>query len=68
MIIDINEQFKVAGIWLSREENNDQETKQKILPLLLEYKKKKYTPVFYISGEKDFIEETVCLLKHNINL
>lgn len=68
MVIDINEQLKIAGIWLTKEENNDQETKQKIHSLLSEHKKKKYIPVIYISGTGDFIEQTGQLLNHNKNL
>lgn len=66
MVIDINEQFKIAGIWLSKEENDNQELRQKIQSFLSEYKKRKYIPVIYISGEKDLTEQTVCLLKHNL--
>lgn len=68
MVIDINEQFKIFGIWLTKEESQDQKIKQKIQPLLFEHKKEKYMPVIYISGTRDFIEQTGQLLNHNKNL
>lgn len=66
MVIDINNQFRIAGVWLSKDENNDPEIKQRILSFFSENKKKKYVPVIYISGDKDFKWETICLLKHNL--
>lgn len=68
MLIKIDEQYKIAGIWITREENENPETKQKIQSLLLQYKKKKYIPVVYISGTKDFVKQTAMLLSYNKNL
>lgn len=40
MVIDINNQFRIAGVWLSKDEYNDPEIKQRILSFFSENKRK----------------------------
>ncbi len=68
MKIEVNDQFKFASVWLTNEEKNNPEVREKLLPLMMEYKEKKYKFVIYESGIRDLLEQTKGLLSHNKNL
>ncbi len=61
MRVIVREQLKIIEFWLNSDEklNDDQ---------INEYSKKKYFPIIYHSGKKDFIDNTIGLLKNNLQL
>ncbi len=61
MRVIIREQLKIIEFWLNSDEklNDDQ---------INEYSKDKYFPIIYYSGKKDFIDNTIGLLKNNLQL
>lgn len=68
MKVEVNERFKFACVWLTNEEKDDEQVREKLLPLMAEYKAKKYKFVIYESGSRDLLEQTKGLLSHNKNL
>lgn len=68
MKVEVNDKFKFACVWLTKEEKNNEKIKINLDALIQEYKEKKYKFVIFESGEKDLLELTKSLLSHNKNL
>lgn len=68
MKVEVNDRFRFASVWLTNEEKEDSQVREKLLPIIAEYKAKKYKFVIYESGSRDLLEQTQSLLSHNKNL
>ena len=68
MKVEVNDRFRFACVWLTNEEKENQQIREKLLPLMAEYKAKKYKFVVYESGNGDLLEQTKELLSHNKNI
>lgn len=61
MKIKENEQLKTIEFWLTSDEALDENQ-------IKMYSKNEYFPIIYHSGKKDFIDNTIGLLKNNLQL
>lgn len=68
MKVEVNNRFKFACVWLTNEEKENKQIRESLLPLMAEYKMKKYKFVIFESGSRDLLEQTKGLLSHNKNL
>ncbi len=68
MKVEVNDRFKFACVWLTNEEKDDKQIRESLLPLMAEYKAKRYKFVVYESGAGDLLDQTKGLLSHNKNL
>ncbi len=68
MKVEVNDRFRFACVWLTNEEKGNQQIRDELLPLMAEYKEKKYKFVVCESGAGDLLEQTKGLLSHNKNL
>ena len=64
MEIHVRDDRKIAEVWLTKEEQQDQAVRETLKPLYQQYKAKKYTVAVFLSGDKDLAEETGALLRH----
>lgn len=67
MRINMNQEMKVAEIWLSKAESNDPEIEKKLKPFYRKCKDRKYMAVVYRSGKENLFETTKDLIIHNYN-
>ena len=65
MKVEVNNRFKFACVWLTNEEKENKQIRESLLPLMAEYKMKKYKFVIFESGSRDLLEQTKGLLSHN---
>ena len=56
---------KIVEVWLSREEKQDDNLRERLKPLYQEYKAKKYLVAVFESGEQNLEELTSGLLGYN---
>ena len=56
---------KIVEVWLSREEKQDDNLRERLKPLYQEYKAKKYLVAVFESGEQNLEELTGSLLGYN---
>ena len=56
---------KIVEVWLSREEKQDDNLRERLKPLYQEYKAKKYLVAVFESGEQNLEELTSSLLGYN---
>ena len=68
MNIEINDEFKFAGVWLTNQEKEDDRIRNELLPIIRKFRDKKYRFVIYESGKENLAELTGALLSHNRNL
>ena len=68
MRIHMDEEKKIAEIWLTRAESNDPAVDARLKPFYKECKDHKYLAVVYRSGRESLLETTKDLLRHNRNL
>ena len=68
MRIHMDEEKRIAEIWLTKAESNDPAVDARLKPFYKECKDHKYLAVVYRSGKEDLLENTKDLLRHNRNL
>ena len=68
MRIHMDEDKKIAEIWLTKAESDDPAVDAGLKPFYKECKDHKYLAVVYRSGRESLLETTKDLLRHNRNL
>ena len=68
MRIHMDEEKKIAEIWLTKAESDDPAVEARLKPFYKECKAHKYLAVVYRSGRESLLETTKDLLRHNRNL
>ena len=68
MRIHMDEEKRIAEIWLTKAESDDPSVEAKLKPFYKECKDHKYLAVVYRSGRESLLESTKDLLRHNRNL
>ena len=68
MRIHMDEEKKIAEIWLTKAESSDPAVDARLKPFYKECKDHKYLAVVYRSGRESLLETTKDLLRHNRNL
>ena len=68
MRIHMDEDKKIAEIWLTKAESDDPAVEARLKPFYKECKDHKYLAVVYRSGRESLLETTTDLLRHNRNL
>ena len=68
MRIHMDEEKRIAEIWLTKAESDDPAVEGRLKPFYKECKDHKYLAVVYRSGKEDLLETTKDLLRHNRNL
>ena len=68
MRIHMDEEKRIAEIWLTKEESDDPAVEARLKPFYKECKDHKYLAVVYRSGRESLLETTKDLLRHNRNL
>lgn len=68
MKVEVNDRFRFASVWLTNEEKDNPQIREKLQPLMDKYKEMKYKFVIFESGSRDLLEQTKGLLSHNKNL
>ena len=67
MRIHMDEDKKIAEIWLTKAESDDAAVDARLKPFYSECKAHKYLAVVYRSGKEDLLETTKDLLRHNLS-
>ena len=65
MEINIRDSSKIVEVWLTREEKQDINIRERLKPLYQECKTKKFLVAVFESGEQDLEELTGSLLAYN---
>ena len=65
MEINVRDSNKIVEVWLTREEKQNANLRERLKPLYQEYKAKKYLVAVFESGERDLEELTGSLLGYN---
>ena len=68
MRIHMDEEKRIAEIWLNKAESDDPAVEARLKPFYKECKDHKYLAVVYRSGRESLLETTKDLLRHNRNL
>lgn len=68
MRIHMDEEKRIAEIWLTKAESDDPAVEARLKPFYKECKAHKYLAVVYRSGRESLLETTKDLLRHNRNL
>ena len=68
MRIHMDEEKRIAEIWLTKAESDDPAVDARLKPFYKECKDHKYLAVGYRSGRESLLETTKDLLRHNRNL
>ena len=68
MRIHMDEEKRIAEIWLTKAESDDPAVEARLKPFYKECKDHKYMAVVYRSGRESLLETTKDLLRHNRNL
>ena len=68
MRIHMDEEKRIAEIWLTKAERDDPAVDARLKPFYKECKDHKYLAVVYRSGRESLLETTKDLLRHNRNL
>ena len=68
MRIHMDEEKRIAEIWLTKAESDDLALEARLKPFYKECKDHKYLAVVYRSGRESLLETTKDLLRHNRNL
>ena len=66
MEVEVNDRFRFASVWLTNEEKDNPQVREKLQPLM--DKEMKYKFVIFESGSRDLLEQTKGLLSHNKSL
>ena len=65
MEINVRDSDKIVEVWLTREEKQDLNLRERLKPLYQEYKAKKFLVAVFESGEQNLEELTGSLLVYN---
>lgn len=65
MEINVRDSDKIVEVWLTREEKQDLNLRERLKPLYQEYKAKKFLVAVFESGEQNLEELTGGLLVYN---
>lgn len=65
--IYMDQDRKIAEIWLTKAESNDPDVEQKLKPFYKKCKDHKFLAVVYRSGKEDLLDATKGLICHNYN-
>lgn len=65
MEINVRDNDKIVEVWLTREEKQDLNLRERLKPLYQEYKAKKFLVAVFESGEQNLEELTGSLLGYN---
>ena len=68
MRIHMDEEKRIAEIWLTKAESDDPAVEARLKPFYKECKDHKYLAVVYRSGRESLLETPKDLLRHNRNL
>ena len=68
MRIHMDEEKRIAEIWLTKAESDDPAVEARLKPFYKECKDHKSLAVLYRSGRESLLETTKDLLRHNRNL
>ena len=68
MRIHMDEEKRIAEIWLTKAESDDPAVDARLKPFYKECNDHKYLAVVYRSGRESLLETTKDLLRHNRNL
>ena len=68
MRIHMDEEKRIAEIWLTKAESDDPAVEARLKPFYKECKDHKYLAVVYRSGRESLLETAKDLLRHNRNL
>ena len=68
MRIHMDEEKRIAEIWLTKAESDDPAVEARLKPFYKECKDHTYLAVVYRSGRESLLETTKDLLRHNRNL
>ena len=63
--MEIREQSKIVGLWLTREERDDPAFRESLKPIYQQYKDQNYLVAVFLSGEEDLYQQTRDLLLYN---
>lgn len=63
--ISSNKESKLVDIWLSQEDQVNQDVQNRLRELYHRYKGENYTVAVFCSGQQDLTEETSALLRYN---
>ena len=67
MRIRMDEEKRIAEIWLTKAESDDPAVEARLKPFYKECKDHRYLAVVYRSGRESLLETTKDLLRHNLN-
>ena len=67
MRIHMDEEKRIAEIWLTKAESDDPAVDARLKPFYKKCKDHKYLAVVYRSGRESLLETTKDLLRHNLN-
>ena len=65
MEINVRDNSKIVEVWLTREEKQDANLRERLKPLCQEFKAKKFLVAVFESGEQNLEELTGSLLGYN---
>ncbi len=67
MRVSHDKEMKIVGVWLTKQESENNEIFEQVKKISAEYKKihKKYKTVIYVSGVGDLVNLTADILKRN---
>lgn len=65
MEINVRDSSRIVEVWLTREEKQDINLRERLKPLYQKYKAKKYLVAIFESGEQSLEELTGSLLGYN---
>ena len=65
MEINKHEDLGLVDIWLSREDQTNQDVQERLRNIYRRCKEEKYTVAVFYSGQQDLAEETSALLLYN---
>jgi len=66
--ININHDEKTVDIWLTRNESRNDGFRKSLELYYQQFNEMRYFVTVFESGEKEFFEDTVLLIKHNLEL
>ena len=65
MMIRVSDEKKLVEVWLTRSEHSNQAANEALRKLCKPYAEKKYTVVYFTSGQADLYDQTLELLRYN---
>jgi len=63
--INVHEDSRVVDVWLTGEERDNQELRERMKPLYRNFSERHYTVAVFLSGGQDLAGETSALLCYN---